>query len=378
MDEREFLKDTKRVVVKIGTKLLVPSGGKPDRRRMQRLVKEVSALQKSGKEVVLVSSGAIGAGMESLRMKRRPKTLPELQMAAAVGQAKLVEEYAKFFAKERIKVGQVLLMHNDLDDRLRHLNARNAMMAMLRRKIIPIVNENDVVSVDEIKFGDNDYLAALVSLLVNADALVMLTTVNGFRQKTKSGKTKRLSYARRITKKMLSQATGTKNEVSTGGMLSKLESASTLVKAGRAVVIADGRKPGVLKNIFASEDVGTLLGGNIESKNLPSKKRWIAFFNRIQGSIVIDSGAVRAILKRGNSLLPVGVKKANGEFGAGALVSICTPKGKVIAKGLAEYSSEEINIIRGKKTSEIANLLGSRNYDEIIHCDNMVILGKDE
>ena len=367
----------KRVVIKIGTRVLVQKTGKPDARRIRGLVDQIAKLHAAGREVIVVSSGAIASGMASLGLRARPTNMPELQMCAAVGQTKLMALYDEAFAKRRCRVGQILLTHEDLKHRTRHLNARNTMMTLLRHKIIPIVNENDVIATDEIKFGDNDLLGALVTLLVNADALVLLTTVDGFRLPASKGKTKRAAWLAGVDEKTLSHAVGKGSHLSTGGMASKLQSAGTVVENGIPVVIANGRTPGAIDRIFSGDDEGTLISKpDGESGSLNQRERWIAHFHKSEGSITVDDGARTAILERGRSLLPIGVRDVEGHFEPGALVSIRGLDGHIFARGLTDYASDSIRLIKGRKSDEIAALLGSHDYSEVIHRDNMLLLAK--
>ena len=374
-DVREIVKDAKRVVIKIGSRVLVNSRGRPDRERIAALVKEISHLHASGREVIVVSSGAIAAGLEALGLKRRPSNLPDLQMAAAVGQSRLVTLYQDCFAKSGLRVGQVLLTRDDLQDRERHLNARNTIMSLLRHDVIPIVNENDVVTVEEIKLGDNDLLASLVAVLVNAEVLLMLTSADGLRQPLPSGRSRRVSHLSEISDEVKTWVKGKSSGFAVGGMATKLEASKNILSIGSLVVIAHGRKKNVISDVFAGMDVGTVLGDGDRTlqRSLRGKKSWIAFFQRVKGALVVDEGARRALEKKGKSLLPVGVAGVEGQFPVGSLVNIKAEDGVVLGKGLVEYSSEQIVKIQGCKTSEIFGILGEKFYDEVIHRDNMAI-----
>jgi len=376
-EQRQLLAQARRIVVKVGSRVLVQSTGKPDIRTMRNLVKDLARLSKEGREIVVVSSGAIGSGMQALGMKSRPKTLPELQMAAAVGQLRLMTTYDDLFSAEKCRIGQVLLTHDDLKDRRRHLNARNTMIALLRNGIIPIVNENDVVAVEEIKFGDNDLLASLVALLIEADLLILLTTVDGFQGPGKGGKMRRVPVLRDVTDQELAYAKGKGSEISTGGMASKLQAANMVAKVSAPVVIASGRKPKVLSRILKGEDTGTLIAAEAQSADsiLAGRKRWIAFFNKAQGTLVVDDGAREAIEKKGKSLLPIGIREVEGHFPSGTVVNVRTVSGVLFACGLVDYSSDQIRKIKGHRTDEIEAILGSKDYDEVINRDNMVVLG---
>ena len=356
---RDALKNAKRIVVKAGSKVLVHSSGAPDKQQLKQLVDEMGQFQNAGGELVFVSSGAVGAGLDALGMKTRPKAMPDLQMAAAVGQIRLMSVYDELFAQNQCGIGQVLLTHDALKHRERHLNARNTLLNLVANRIVPIINENDAISTEEIKFGDNDVLAALVSILVDADALVLLSSTDGLRD----AKNERVSYIEEVDNHVLGLVEDKQDNLSTGGMASKLKSAQIAAQNGVPVVIANGRKAGVLTRIFEGEDEGTLL---FPQKNSTSnRKRWIAFFNRSEGQVVIDEGAANA-LKQGKSLLPVGIVNVEGNFKVGAMVSILAPDGCQLARGLTECSSEQIREIKGQHTTV--------QFGEVIHRDNMVLL----
>ena len=344
--------------MKVGSKVLVQSTGRPDSRQLKRLVEELAQLQNNGGEVAFVSSGAIGAGLEALGIKTRPTAIPDLQMAAAVGQTRLMSLYDQLFGENQCNIGQVLLTHDALKHRERHLNARNTLLNLIAHRIIPIINENDAISTEEIQFGDNDVLAALVAILIDADALILLSTTDGLRDGTQ-----RVSSIEEVDDTVLGLVADKQDNLSTGGMASKLESAQIAAHNGIPVVIADGRKAGVLTRIFQGLDEGTLLFP--KEGNISKRKCWIAFFNRAEGHITVDDGAAAA-LGNGKSLLPVGIQAVEGDFKIGAMVNIQTTGGEHIARGLVEYSSDDIKELRGQKTSGRAG--------EVIHCDNMVVL----
>lgn len=375
-DIRQQLLIARCVVIKVGTRVLVNSRGRPQLARIRQLVRQIAAIQSQGRRVILVSSGAIGTGVESLGLPGRPKRLPELQMAAAVGQVRLMARYEELFAKHKIKIAQLLLTHDDLKNRSRHLNVRNTLFALLRNNLVPILNENDVVSVDSLKIGDNDVLASLVAMLVDADALVLLTTADGLRAPTGGRQSRRVKHLSTVTPEALALAVGKGSGLSTGGMSTKLQAARSVVKAGKLVVIADGRKDDVLPRVFSGADEGTLIGGDKTRGGIISKgrKRWIAFFHRTQGSIIVDDGAADAIERRGKSLLPIGVRRVEGDFEVGSPVNIMREDGTVIARGLVQYSSQHVRLIRGQRSSEIGKILGAVGHEEVIHRDNMVLL----
>ncbi len=376
LNDRANLPAARRIVIKIGSRILVQQSGRPETQRIQALARDIAALKHAGREIVMVTSGAIGTGMDALGLHRRPTHLPTLQMAAAIGQSRLMTLYDKLFSAERCLVGQVLLTHDDLKHRVRHLNARNTMLTMLRHGTIPIVNENDVVAVDEIKLGDNDVLASLVVHLLDADLLILLTTTDGLRETDADGRSRRVPIVPAITGDVLALALGKGSELSSGGMASKLESAGAAVKAGAAVVIADGRKPGILQCILAGEDTGTMIppAGRTPQNTMSARERWIAFFHKSSGTLVIDDGARRALEQNGKSLLPIGIKKTEGEFAAGAAVDIKALDQTLVARGLIAFSSRDIRRIQGHRTDDIAGILGTGKFDEVIHRDNMVLM----
>ncbi len=345
--------------MKAGSKVLVEHSGKPDRQQLKQLVDELAGLQNKGGEIAFVSSGAVGAGLEALGLKTRPKAVPDLQMAAAVGQIRLMSLYDELFSANQCRIGQVLLTHDALKHRGRHLNARNTMLNLIGNRIVPIINENDAISTEEIKFGDNDVLAALVAILIDADALVLLSSTDGLRD----ADNRRVSSIEEVDDDILGLVSDTKDHLSSGGMASKLRSAQIAAHNGIPVVIANGRKGGVLTRIFEGEDEGTLLFP--KAGNISKRKRWIAFFNRVEGHLVIDDGAAAA-LGNGKSLLPVGIRSVGGNFKVGAMVDIQSMDGASIARGLVEYSSQQIEQLKGCKTEGKSGV--------VIHRDNMVTL----
>ncbi len=363
LHHRNTLKNAKRIVVKAGSKVLVQSTGRPNSRRLKLLTGELAQFQNDGGEVAFVSSGAVGAGREALGMKTRPKAMPDLQMAAAVGQMRLMSVYDNLFGKHHCQIGQVLLTYDALKHRERHLNARNTLLNLIAHRIIPVINENDAISTEEIQFGDNDVLAALVAILIDADALILLSTTDGLREPDGTGKTRRVSHIEEVDDAVLGLVDDKQDHLSTGGMASKLQSAQIAAHNGIPVVIANGRKTGVLTRIFQGLDEGTLLFP--KERNISKRKRWIAFFNRAEGHLVVDDGAAAA-LGKGKSLLPVGIQAVEGRFKVGAMVDIQSQSGKRIARGLVEYGSDEIEQLKGRKTAGKSG--------EVIHRDNMVIL----
>lgn len=376
---RDRLRTARRVVIKFGTRVLVDHRGRPNPVRIQAIVDQVSDLVKEGREVVIVSSGAVGAGLDPLGFAKRPDDLISLQMAAAVGQTFLMRMYSERFEKKGIATGQILLNHDDLKQRNRHLNARNTLLGLLRKGVVPIVNENDVVSVDEIRLGDNDYLASLVSVLVDADALLLCTSVNGLRAPLTGNRTERVSYLPKVGPKELALVGSKGSELSTGGMATKLGAAQMANKAGAVSLILDGRKSDSLLRALAGEDVGTCIGqikddGRIKGK----RKHWIAFFHKPSGKVNVDAGAEKALRLGGKSLLAAGISEVEGDFPTGSVVEIRSTSGDLIGTGLSEFSSEELQRIKGKQSDRIVKILGPAVSTEVIHRDNLVLLIEKE
>ncbi len=376
---RVRLKTAKRVVIKFGTRVLVDSRGRPNPVRIQAIVDQVSQLVKEGREVVIVSSGAVGAGLDPLGFAKRPTDLVSLQMAAAVGQTHLMRMYSERFEKKGLAVGQILLNHDDLKQRNRHLNARNSLLGLLRKGIVPIVNENDVVSVDEIRLGDNDYLASLVSVLVDADALLLCTSVNGLRAPLAGNRTRRVAYIPEISKKELELVNGKGSELSTGGMATKLGAAQMANRAGAVSLILDGRKPDALIRALNGDDLGTCIGQLDDSGRIKGKrKHWIAFFHKPTGKLTVDAGAEKALRFSGKSLLAAGITAVEGQFSTGAVVEVRNKDKQLIGSGLCQFTAEDLRLIQGKKSKRILEILGPAVSTEVIHRDNLVLLTEQE
>jgi len=348
------------IVVKIGSSTLTDPNGKLDLPNLQRIAAEAASLLKQKKKVLMVTSGSIVTGAEKLGLGK-PKTIPEKQAAAAVGQSLLMRQYEKAFEAFGITVAQVLLTRDAIADRERYLNARNCINTLLNEGVVPIVNENDTVAIDEIKIGDNDNLAALTASLIGADLLVLLTDVDGFYMNNEEGIPYLVSEIKEITREVKDAAGHPSTQLGTGGMITKIQAAEICSDAGVYLSIISGRKPGLLPAVLAGEKVGTLFYPH--TSKLESRKRWLAHGLKMEGSIVIDGGAESAITKNGKSLLPVGIKSIRGKFSAGALVSILDENEKEIARGLVNFSSEELS-----------NLLEKKGVGEAIHRDNLVIL----
>ena len=371
---RRGLGRVNRLVVKVGSGLIsAPAQGLlPE--RIGALADELAALAKDGREVVVVSSGAIAAGMARLGLAQRPRSIPEKQAAAAVGQSALMWHYEQAFARHEIRVAQVLLTQEDISARTRYLNARNTLLVLLRFRVVPIVNENDTVAVEEIKVGDNDNLAALVAHLIDADLLVILTDLDGLYTgdpRVDPG-ARWLPTVEAVTEEIERLAWDADGQVSVGGMSTKLEAARKVTSSGIPMVIASGREPGTLPRVLRGEPVGTYFVPR--GDRLQGRKRWIAFAVPPQGRLSVDAGARSALIERGKSLLPSGVVEVEGEFHAGEVVSLSAPDGKEFARGLTNYDAAELRKIRGAKTGAIEELLGYKSFDEVIHRDNLVLL----
>jgi len=356
---RAPLKNAVRLVVKLGTGVLTDSRKQPDPAQLDQLVAQLAALRKSGKEVVLVTSGAVGAGMGALGLEKRPTDLAELQACAAVGQSRLMATYADLFARHGLIVAQVLLTNDDLEHHERHLNARNTLVTLLSRGVVPIINENDAVSFTEIKFGDNDTLSALVASLLPADLLVILTTVDGVIENFGKANPKTIPLIEKIDSTLEKLARGTDSDTAVGGMKSKIEAAKIVVRSGIPLVIASGKKKNVLAKILGGEVEGTLFVA--EPKKLQGRKRWIAFFHHPRGALFVDDGAKKALREKGKSLLPPGVARCEGEFAAGDVVRICDLNGPEFARGIARFDSVAVRERRLPK-------------EELVHRDDLVIL----
>jgi glutamate 5-kinase len=365
---------SRRIILKIGSGVLTTPEGKFNKNCIIKIAKDIVSAHKRGEEIILITSGAIVAGRDKLKWKGKFLTLPEKQAAAAVGQSQLMHLYEEIFRKNNCLTAQILLTADDLSNRHRYLNVRNTLFALLKHKVIPIINENDSVAVEEIMFGDNDTLSALVSSKMEADFLILLTNVNGFYtcDPLKNKKARLIKEVKEISSYLEKKAEGTWDWRGTGGMQTKLKAAKIAIASGVSTFIVNGLKEGVVSKILDGENPGTkFLSKNIK---IVGRKRWIAFGARMKGEITVDEGAKEALVAKGKSLLPSGIKKAEGEFKIGDGISIVDLKGNEFARGLSYYSSEEIERIKGKLTKEIKHILGYKNYDEVIHRDNLVLL----
>ncbi|KYZ75384.1 glutamate 5-kinase [Anaerosporomusa subterranea] len=371
---RESLGKARRIVVKVGTSTLTHDTGKLNFFRIEKLVRELADLANQGKEIILVTSGAVGAGVDRLGLPEKPKTIPGKQAAAAVGQGILMHTYEKIFGEYGQIVAQVLLTREDSVNRKRYANSRNTLLTLLSMKVIPIINENDAVAVDELKIGDNDTLSAMVASIVEADLLVILSDVEGVY--TDNPQTnpdaKLIPEINDITAEVEALAGGAGTARGTGGMYTKVQAAKIAVSSGVVMVIASGSRDGVVREVVDGQSVGTIFWP--KENRLHIRKRWLAFGARICGSVTVDKGCEQAILTGGSSLLSTGVTAVDGEFESGSTIRVLTVEGREIARGLTNYCSRDAQKIMGAHTQEIAGLLGSKPYDELIHRDNLVLM----
>lgn len=362
------------VVVKVGTNVLANTEGVLDRTRIASLAAQIHTVRARGWRVVLVSSGAIGAGVGKLNLGKRPTDLPHLQACAAIGQTALMQIYQECFAPHDILPAQILLTAGDFDNRARYLNVRNTILTLFEYQSLPIINENDTVSVAEIKFGDNDQLAAMVANLMQAKLLILLTNVDGLYSADPGidPTATLLETVSEIDRSVTDLAGATKSHLGTGGMRSKLKAARLATSAGGAVIMANGSTDGILEAVFRGETVGTLFLP--QSEGVPAWKRWIGLTARPKGILRIDAGAQHAVVQLGKSLLPVGVREVAGEFGKGDLVSICDEFGAEFARGLSNYSADAAAKLAGLNTQQIAEQLGKVPYPELVHRDNLALM----
>jgi glutamate 5-kinase len=374
MGGRRALSRVRRLVVKVGSGLITEPGQGPDGKRIAALAADLATAVGERREVALVSSGAIVTGMARLGLPARPRSIPEKQAAAAVGQSALMWHYEQAFKKHGLKVGQVLLTGQDVGDRGRYLNARNTLLALLDFGVLPIVNENDTVAVDEIKVGDNDNLAALVAHLIDADLLILLTDVDGLYtgDPRRDPSARRLDTVEVVNEDIRRLVYDEASAVSVGGMATKLEAAQKAGASGIPMVIASGREPAVVQRLLKGELLGTYF--QPRDDRLAARKRWIGYAVRPQGRLTVDAGAKKALTERGKSLLPSGLVEISGEFQAGEVVALADAEGGDFARGLVNYDAADLRKIRGAKTADIERALGYKGVGEVIHRDNLVVL----
>jgi len=373
-EQRALIVNAQKIVIKVGTSTLTHANGKLNLGQIERLVRQLSDLRNQGKDVVLVSSGAIGAGMGKLNLEERPKTIPEKQAVAAIGQGILLHIYEKMFSEYGQATAQLLLTKADLEHRQRFLNARNTLLTLLQLGVIPIVNENDTVAFEEIKFGDNDTLAALVGTLIDADLVVLLTDIDGFYNGNprQNPTAQRISVVPVINEQVERLAGSVGSKFGSGGMVTKISAARIAVNAGIPLVIAHGADERIVPKLMRGDDVGTLFLPMEIKPHL--RKSWIAFGSHVAGKLTVDDGAKDALLHKGKSLLPSGILAVDGDFTAGAVVAIVDCTGRVFARGVSNYSWLELNQIKGRKSKEICSILGYKDYDEVIHRDNLSLV----
>ncbi len=370
-----YLKDVYRLVVKVGSAVITAEQGL-SRLVIENLSAELSRFHRQGYEVILVSSGAIACGRKKLGLPPRDFSLNEKQALAATGQASLIQAWEETLEKYAQKVAQILLTRTDLEDRKRYLLARNTLQTLLRWGVIPIINENDTVAVEEIQFGDNDLLAAMVVGLVEADLLVCLSDVDALyaRDPREDPQAPRISFVEEINEEIEKMAGKRPGRFGRGGMVSKLRAAKMVTSLGVPMVIAPGREPLILERIFAGEDVGTFFAP--APRTLPARKFWIAYHQKPAGTLILDDGAVQALERHGRSLLPAGIKEVKGDFPKGACVACCDPAGRTIALGFTNYSSDELRKIIGCHSKEARKLVGHTGKDEVIHRDDLVLVNR--
>ena len=374
MTKRQHIKKFKRCVIKIGSALLTNDGAGLNMTGIATWVEQISALRKNGVEVVLVSSGAVAEGMCRLGINKRPESLHELQAAAAVGQMGLIQSYESEFQKYDLHTAQILLTHDDLSNRQRYLNARNTVHSLLNLNVVPIINENDTVVTDEIRFGDNDTLAALVANLIEADYLLILTDQNGLfdRNPREHDDAKLISEASADDNSLAAMAEGGAGTYGRGGMATKVSAAKLAARSGTSTLIAAGKEKNIIQRMFSGEELGTLLYA--EQNPVAARKQWLAGHLQIKGQLILDQGAVKKLCESGSSLLSVGVSDVQGEFSRGEIVSCITSDGKEIARGLVNYNSTDATKIKGKMSNDIESILGYVDDAELIHRDNLVLI----
>ncbi|MCG2790401.1 MAG: glutamate 5-kinase [Actinomycetia bacterium] len=373
-NRKKYLKNIKKMVIKIGSSSLTSKAGGLDKVSMKRFVNEVSSLIKRGMEVIIVTSGAIAAGLENLNIKKKPEDITLLQAAASIGQVELMRLYSNFFLTSGLKIGQILLTHEDTTRRKQYLNIKNTIKKLISLNIVPVINENDSVAVDEIKFGDNDELAALVAILAESDILIILTDIDGMYDKNPRiySDAKLISYIDKINEDIEKAAGGIGSTYGIGGMESKIKAAKICSFSGIKTIIANSKRKNILNKIIAGEDVGTFFAPQTVKK-VKSIKKWIAFGMKTKGGIVIDRGAEEAVLNKGKSILAVGVVKVDGKFNKGDTLKVFSLDSKLIAKGISNFSSEDIEKIKGKNRDKILSEFDTSMCSEVIHRDCLVV-----
>lgn len=373
--ERKQIAEAKRIVVKVGTSTITYPNGKINYEKIEKMARILTDFQNQGKEMLLVSSGAGAAGVGRMGLEAKPGTIPGKQACAAVGQGILMHIYERIFGEYGQVVAQVLLTKNDMVNQHSYANARNALQEMISWGVIPIINENDVVAIDEFKIGDNDNLSALVASLADADLDILLSDIDGlYTANPKTHPDARLvSVVEEVTPEIEATAGGAGSRNATGGMLTKLQAAKNAMSAGIALIIANGEHLEILRDILRGEPVGTLFVP--KESHLRFRNQWLAFGSKINGRLIVDKGLSKALRQKGScSILPVGIVDVEGEFDSGDTVSVVDQEGHELARGMTNYGSEDVALIKGCKTSQIEDRIGYKHYDEVIHRDNLVIL----
>lgn len=373
MDARQRLKEARRVVVKVGTSTLAHDTGRLNLYRIDHLLRELADLMNEGREIILVSSGAIAAGLGKLGLTKKPDSIPEKQAVAAIGQGVLMHIYEKFFAEYGKTIGQVLLTKENAVRHNQYRHSRDALLALLAMGVVPVINENDAVAVDEIKIGDNDNLSAMVATLVDADALIILSDIDGLYTANPAThpEAKLIHEIPEITPEVIKMAGGPGSSLGTGGMATKLQAAQIAMSAGVNMVIASGSREGLLRRILKGEEIGTVFPAR--ESHLRVRKSWLAFGKRLQGELVVDAGCVRA-LEHGSSLLAAGIVAMEGEFAAGSTVRVLAEDDREIARGIVNYKSEDLRRLIGHRTEDFEDLIHGPVHEEVIHRDNMVLM----
>jgi glutamate 5-kinase len=373
LQQRKELADIKTIVVKVGSKILAGKEAGGYTRRIESLVADIAALKQRGTRVLLVSSGAIAHGVLALNLPKRPATIPMKQACAGIGQIRLMHVYESLFERQNVLIGQVLLTWDDLRDKKRYLNLRNTLFQLLDYGAVPIINENDSVGVEEIRFGDNDTLGAQIALLVHADLYVNMTDLNGlYDANPKKVKTARhIPLVEAITPELYAMAERDGTSQGVGGMETKLRAAEVLTRAGIHAIVGDGYNRR-LQDVIADPKAGTLFLPS--KKRMSSRQRWIAFAGRRSGMVVVDEGAKSALVEKGKSLLPAGVRLVIGRFNVGDMIDIAGEDKRPFARGMVNYASSDIELLKGKRSAEIATILGGKTFDEIVHRDNLVVV----
>ena len=371
---RQRLQEAKRIVVKVGTSTLTHEKGKLNLNRIDKLIREIADLKNQGKEMILVSSGAIAAGLGKLGLDKKPDSIPEKQAVAAIGQGVLMHIYEKLFAEYGQVMGQVLLTKENSVQHHQYIHSRNSLLAQLAMGAVPVINENDAVAVDEIKIGDNDNLSAMVATLVDADALIILSDIEGLYTANPAmhPEAELISEIPEITPQVESIAGGAGSKLGTGGMMTKIQAAQIAMSAGVTMVIASGSREGVLREVLTGQNIGTVFPAR--ESHLRVRKSWLAFGKRLAGEIVVDAGCAAAMRDKGSSLLPTGVVACAGDFAAGSTVRVLTETQQEIARGIVNFDMSTLSRVMGHKSEEITRLVGENVPEEVIHRDNMVLM----